>query len=118
MSGACLTHEELAIQERRKYPRLRKRLPIDVLPEGAAELVHTSTCDISCSGCYIPAKFTLSVGTRVAMTLSLAGEKIVTRAVATIHHSDFGTGFRFTDMTVEDLNKLNLFLNSTLGKRY
>ncbi len=114
MSEAPVTYHAIAIQECRKYPRLKTQLQVEVLPQGAASAIHAATSNISCGGCYIETKLMLPVGTNLAMTLRLGEEKVMTHAVVSHHLLDSGIGFQFSDMSVQDLNKLNHFLQTAL----
>ena len=114
MSMSPVVREEIGIQERRKYPRIKAAVRIEFVPEGAVSVTHATTADISCGGCYIEIDFTLPVGTKLGATLWLGEEQLTTGAVVTSHHSRFGNGVRFVDMSVRDLNRLNRFLQSAL----
>ena len=109
------THRQTAIQERRKYPRVKAAIPVEFLQEGATSATHAETSDISCGGCYIEMNFTLPVGTRMDMTLWLGEQKLMTGGVVATNHPYFGNGIRFVDMSVPDLNRLNRFLHSAIG---
>ncbi|SRR5579862_619260 len=114
MLQAHFTHNEVAVQDRRKYPRVKTAIQVEFQAEGATSAIHAQTSDISCGGCYIEMNFTLAVGTRLEMTLWINDQKLLTGGVVATHHPYFGNGIRFVDMSVQDLNKLNRFLQSAL----
>jgi c-di-GMP-binding flagellar brake protein YcgR len=113
-SAARTTHSEVALQERRRYPRLKIGVPIEFKPEGADCMTRAQTSDISCGGCYIEMNFTLPAGTKLNFVLWLNNEKLATKAVVATHHPYFGNGIKFVDLSVEDLNRLNRFLTAGL----
>src|ERR1700745_4195027 len=70
--------------ERRRYPRIKAKVPVE-LCSGKAPL-RTSTDEISLSGCYIETMFTLDVGMKLELVLSLEGERIGARAVVVTNY--------------------------------
>lgn len=112
--SALTPHQDVAVQERRKFPRLKMGVPVEFKPEGTDTATHAQTADISCGGCYIEMNLTLPVGTKLDCVLWLHDAKLVTKAVVVTHHPSFGNGFQFVDMSVSDLNRLNRFLHSSL----
>ena len=107
-------HPGIALQERRKFPRLKIGVPVEFKPEGTETATHAQTSDISCGGCYIEMNLTLPVGSKLDLGLWLHDQKLVTKAVVVTHHPSFGNGIQFVDMPVADLNRLNRFLHSAL----
>ena len=89
---------EVAIQDRRKYPRVKTAIQVEFQAEGATSPIHAQTSDISCGGCYIEMNFTLPVGTRLEMTLWLNDERLLTAGVVATHHPYFGNGLRFVPL--------------------
>lgn len=111
---AEIAHNDVAVRDRRKYPRVKSAVQVEFQAEGATSVTHAQTSDISCGGCYIEMNFTLPVGTRLEMTLWIDDQKLMTGGAVATHHPYFGNGIRFVDMSVSDLNKLNRFLQSAL----
>jgi c-di-GMP-binding flagellar brake protein YcgR len=108
------THANVALEERRKYPRLKVGVPVEYRAEGADVSTHTQTTDISCGGCYIESNFTMPVGTRLDLNIWLNDVKLSMKGSVVTHHPCFGNGVQFLDMSVQDLNRLNRFLHSAL----
>jgi len=106
--------EEVAVRERRRHPRLKVSVPAEFKPEGTDCPTRAETADISCGGCYVEMNFTLAVGTRLDFTLWLNDAKLTTKAVVVTQHTYFGNGIQFVGLSVEDLNRLNRFLQSAL----
>jgi len=113
-AAAHAVHQEAAVKERRKYPRIKAEIPIEFTPENASSAIHTHTADISCGGCYVEMNFTLPVGTNLNMVLWLGDHRLASRAVVVTHHPYFGNGIQFVGMPVEDFNRLNRFLNTAV----
>ena len=57
--------------ERRRYPRIRAKVPVELLPLGAGGPMRTATDEISLCGCYIESMFTMDIGTKLQLTFSL-----------------------------------------------
>ena len=91
-------HANVALQERRKYPRLKVGVPVELKPEGADCVTRAQTSDISCGGCYVEMNFTIPVGTKLDFTLWLNDTKLLTKAMVVTHHPYYGNGFKFVDM--------------------
>ena len=108
------THVDVALRERRKFPRIKVGIPVEFKSGGAEYWTRTQTSDISCGGCYIESNFTLPVETRLDMVLWINDERLDTKGVVVTHHPSFGNGIQFVDMAVQDLNRLNRFLHSAL----
>lgn len=61
--------------ERRRYPRVKIRIPVELNFIGAAPM-RTATDEVSLCGCYVETMFTMEIGTKLALTLSL-GDTVV-----------------------------------------
>ena len=55
---------------------------------------------------------TLEVGSRLSVTLWLAGEKLTAQGVVITRHPQFGNGIEFADMSEENQSKLASYLES------
>jgi len=111
---ADTAHADVALSERRKFPRIKVGIPIEFKTGSAEYWTRTQTSDISCGGCYIESNFTLPVETKLDMVLWINDEKLDTKGLVVTHHPSFGNGIQFVDMAVQDLNRLNRFLHSAL----
>lgn len=99
--------------ERRKYPRAKVAIPIELKPEGAAVASHAETADLSLAGCYVEMSFTLQVGSKLDLVLWVDDARLATKAVVVTHHPQFGNGIEFFEMSQEDQAKLAHFLKSS-----
>jgi c-di-GMP-binding flagellar brake protein YcgR len=97
-------------KERRRYPRIKAQVPIQLHVAGNASPSRASTSEISLGGCYVESMFTLSVGTKVALTLWVNEQPIGISAVVMTRHPQVGNGFEFTEMSPEARVKLTEFI--------
>jgi hypothetical protein len=77
--AALMTPQETG--DRRRYPRVKAQIPVELLPSGTTMPMRTATEEISLCGCYIPSMFTLEVGKTLHVILSLDEERIPASAV-------------------------------------
>ena len=99
-------------QERRRYPRFRAQVPVELRRAEDAAPYRVSTAEISGGGCYIETMFTIDLGTKVFLTLWIKEQAIRTTASVATRHPQVGNGFEFTDMSSEDRTKLSYFIQS------
>lgn len=69
--------------------------------------MRTATDEISLCGCYIETMFTMEVGTKLAVALSLDSEVIRCTAVVATKYPQVGNGIDFIDMAQQDRLKLS-----------
>jgi c-di-GMP-binding flagellar brake protein YcgR len=96
--------------ERRRYPRVKAKIPIEIHSDQSTSVSRSATDEVSLCGCYIETMFTLDIGAKVALTLSVNGEQICAVAVVATRYPQVGNGFDFVDMKPEDRLKLNDFI--------
>ena len=97
--------------ERRRYPRVKVRIPVELKYAENAPM-RTATEDVSLCGCYIETMFTIDVGTRLGITLSLTHGTLRCSAVVATKYPQVGNGIEFIDITPEDRLKLNAMLQA------
>ena len=97
--------------ERRRYPRINAKVPVELKCSGAASL-RTATDEISLCGCYIESMFTMDVGTKLEIVFSLEGARIGAQAVVATKYPQVGNGFDFVEMSPEDRLRLSDFISS------
>src|ERR1700747_2874649 len=71
--------------ERRRYPRLRTKIPVELSCSGKPAIV-TTTDRISLCGCYIETMFTLELGTKLGLVFSLNQERVGAKGVVVTKH--------------------------------
>ena len=100
------------IQERRRFPRVRSALALELRYAGGTAPVRATTSEISLSGCYIETMFTLEVGTHLDIVLWLDGQKLAAKGVVATRYPQVGNGIDLSDMKPEDRAKLEAFLKT------
>jgi hypothetical protein len=95
--------------ERRRYPRIRAKVPIELICSGAAPM-RTSTDEISVCGCYVETMFTMNVGTKLTIKLSIGGETLNLSGAVVTKYPQVGNGIDFTQMHPDDSRKLGEFI--------
>jgi c-di-GMP-binding flagellar brake protein YcgR len=95
--------------ERRRYPRIKAKVPVEVVCSGSPPM-RTTTDEISLCGCYIETMFTMDIGTKLTVALILNGEPIHASGVVTTKYSQVGNGIDFSQMHPNDSRKLKDFI--------
>jgi c-di-GMP-binding flagellar brake protein YcgR len=96
-------------RERRRYPRIKAKVPIELLCAGAAPM-RTTTDEISVCGCYVETMFTMDVGAKLTIKLSIGGETIHVSGAVVTKYPQVGNGIDFTQMHPNDSRKLSEFI--------
>jgi hypothetical protein len=96
--------------EKRKYGRLKLRVPIELRREGDSFPIRAETMDLSLGGFYIEMLFTLDVGTKVDIALQLGDTTLLAVCEVATCDRSVGNGIRFTRMLPEDREELDHFL--------
>ena len=92
--------------ERRRYPRVKIHVPVELNRSGTPPM-RTATDEVSLCGCYIETMFTMDVGTRLSIALSLGDTVVRCTAVIATKYPQVGNGIDFIDMAPDDRLKLN-----------
>jgi hypothetical protein len=95
--------------ERRVYPRVRVKVPVELLAPGSDVPQRGATSDLSEAGCYIETMFPFPVGTTLEMSLQLEGTLLAVGTVVTCD-PQVGNGIEFAKMLPEDLEELRAFV--------
>jgi hypothetical protein len=93
---------EAARSERRRFPRRRISLAVEITLEGGHVHSMTHTADLSACGCYIESMMPWSVGSRLTLRLWLGSHPIQTAAVVRTSDPGVGMGIEFCDMNSLD----------------
>ena len=99
-----------ARDERRRAPRFSVSVPIDLRAEGQDVPMRMQTTDLSLTGCYVETLFPLEAGTRVAIVMSLDGQRVAAKGVVVTHHPQVGNGIEFVSWRDQDQDKCAAFL--------
>ena len=98
------------IQERRRFPRVKSALALELRYAGCTAPVRATTSEISLSGCYIETMFTLDVGTELDVVIWLDGQKLTAKGMVATRYPQVGNGIDITEMNSEDRARLDTFL--------
>ena len=96
--------------EKRRHPRRKVPIQIELHLEGGAAPLRTATSETSLGGCYVETMFTLAVGTLLTMTLWLGDDKVITECRVATCFPQVGNGIEFTGMSDDAQGKLERFL--------
>jgi len=100
------------VKERRKYPRLKLHIPIEIHADGAASSIHVSTTDLSLGGCYVESIFPFPIGTSLDLKLRIGDATLPIAATVVTSDPQVGNGIMFSKMLPEDRRELEAFLNA------
>ena len=65
--------------EKRRHPRVKIRIPVELRVEDNELVMRTATSDISLGGCYVEMMFTLERGAHLEMTFDTGERMLVVR---------------------------------------
>lgn len=98
--------------ERRKYPRRRCALPVEVVSVSGHYRSSGQTTDVSPNGCYIQMLFTIPTGTRLDVTLWVGGEKITGQGLVRAEDRGVGIGIEFDKLAPADRARIQAYLDA------
>jgi c-di-GMP-binding flagellar brake protein YcgR len=110
MSETSLDSSASPHAERRRHPRCKVAVQLELHPHGMAAPFRTTTSDISPGGCYVETMFALEIGTTLKIKLWLDSVTLSTTGIVTTRHPQVGNGIQFTNIEDEDVRKLEQFL--------
>ena len=96
--------------ERRRHPRCKAVIPVELHLPGLSTPSRTNTDEISPGGCYLETMFTLPVGTKLTITLWLDGVAMSLSSIVATCYPQVGNGMEFLDLSEEDRLKLEKFV--------
>ncbi|MBZ5688763.1 MAG: PilZ domain-containing protein [Acidobacteriia bacterium] len=99
------------IPERRKFPRFKVNVPVEIHAEGSTAPLHCATSDLSLGGCYIESMYPFPTGTCLDLKLEASGTLLISARVVTCD-PQFGNGIHFLRMLPEDRATLMKFLGT------
>ncbi len=109
------------IQERRRFPRVKSAVALELRYAGCTAPVRATTSELSLSGCYIETMFTLDAGTKLDIVLWIGGQKICAKGAVATKYPQVGNGIDITEIKPEDRSRLDAFLKTQdvqLAKRF
>jgi c-di-GMP-binding flagellar brake protein YcgR len=103
-------------EEKRNYPRLKVRVPVELRQEATEAPIRGETADLSLGGFYIEMVFTLDIGTELDITLQVGDSTLLAAGEVVTCDRTVGNGIRFTSMLPEDREDLERFLQAVEAK--
>ncbi|SRR5581483_2536185 len=103
--------------ERRKHPRFKVGVPVEIHAAGNTAPIHCATSDLSLDGCYVESMYPFSAGTNLELRLE-AGDTLLIAARVITCDPQFGNGIHFEKLLPEDLNTLGKFLDEVAAQHY
>ena len=97
--------------ERRKNPRFKVSVPVEIHTETSTAPLRCATSDLSLDGCYVESMYPYPAGTCLDLKLEAGGTLVVSAKVVT-SDPQFGNGIQFLRMLPEDRTVLMKFLES------
>jgi c-di-GMP-binding flagellar brake protein YcgR len=94
---------------RRKYPRLKLAVPVELYVGDSDSPIRGATADLSLSGCYIESIFPFPVGATLEIKLQLEETLLIVATVVTCD-PQVGNGVRFDKMLPDDADALGAYL--------
>ncbi len=96
--------------EHRQHPRTKVTVAVELQLERSSIPLRVKTANLSIGGLYIEMMFTLEVGTKLEIVLSINDVKVSTGGVVVTRDLHFGNGIKFKDMSHEDRERLKHYL--------
>ena len=96
--------------EKRRHPRRKVAVQVELHPPGAAAPMRTATTETSLGGCYIETMFTFPVGTTLTLGLWLDSVKVTAQGRVATCFPQVGNGIEFMDLSEGDRKALALHL--------
>lgn len=96
--------------ERRKHPRFKISVSVEVHTEANTTPLRCATSDLSLGGCYIESMYPFPVATCLELKLQLADTLLILARVVTCD-PQFGNGIEFVRILPEDRDELARFLD-------
>jgi hypothetical protein len=99
---------------RRKFPRLRVQIPIELSDERGATQMKTNATDMSGRGCYVETLLPAAPGTVLTATFWVSSEKVNSIAVVRTSDSGVGMGIEFIGLDEESQQRLQRALEKSV----
>jgi hypothetical protein len=95
--------------DRRKFPRIRVVLSVELQPEGGAP-IWANSADLSEGGCFVEMAIPLKQGQKLKVGLWIDGAKMWVHGEVVSSTPGFGIGIKFLDLSESDKTALKNFL--------
>ena len=102
--------------ERRKHPRFKASVPVEIHSPFSDTPLHCTTSDISLGGCYVENMYTYPVGTPLELKLYVNDDTLLIVAKVVTCYPQVGNGIDFEKILPEDEAQLRAFLDDVARK--
>ena len=100
--------------DRRAHPRFKTVNSVEVHPEGQGAPIRARTADLSIGGCFIEMPNPLPKGTQIKISIWVKDTKLWANGRVVTSTPGFGIGVQFIEISEQDKNQLQEFLESTI----
>jgi hypothetical protein len=100
--------------DRRAHPRFKTVNSVEVHPEGQGAPIRARTADLSIGGCFIEMPNPLPKGTQIKIAIWVKDTKLWANGRVVTSTPGFGIGVQFIEISEQDKNQLQEFLESTI----
>jgi|GEM_PF-478183 len=101
--------------ERRRYPRYKCEGSAEIRTDCSSVRTWATFSEVSLGGCYLEMMTTYPVDTKLDLKLQLHGLEVRTWATVRINYPFLGMGIAFTDMALEERQKLEAMIQTVVG---
>jgi PilZ domain len=101
--------DEHAFHERRRYPRMKVAVPVELKQCSGSCPLRVTTTELSLCGFYIETMFTLPKGAELSIALWVDGRRLAAKGVVATHYPQVGNGIDITEMSSADRASLHKF---------
>jgi len=98
--------------DRRKHPRLKCTISVELNPEGQAAPIWTKASELGMGGCFVEMPIPLKAGTKLKIGLWIKDEKLRLSGKVVSSRPGFGIGVQFLEVSPEDHARLAKYLQS------
>jgi len=111
LPGAAQDEFQASTGERRRYPRVRCTVSVELLPEDAS-IIWGKASDLSIGGCYVEMPIPLAPGTKMKVGIWIGNDKLWAVGQVTNSTPGFGVGVKFIEMAEADTRRIAEFLKT------
>jgi len=97
---------------RRRFQRLKLRVPLEIHVETSAAPMRLATSDLSLGGCYIETIFPFPIGTVLDLRMNINDATLPIEATVATSDPQVGNGITFMKMLPEDQEMLKAFIEA------
>jgi len=101
-------------RDRRAHPRFKTTNSVEIYPDGQNAPIRARTADISLGGCFVEMPNPLPKDTTLRIAVWVRDTKLWAEAKVITSTPGFGIGIQFTQITEQEKNQLQQFLESTI----